>query len=77
VKPTVVRFEHRALVAAPTAVALPLFDVVVGLEDAVVAVVVLAAVILVLWIVGSAFLRRASGESRTGEDRVGGEKGRG
>jgi hypothetical protein len=84
VKPAVVRFGHRALIAALTAVAVLLtgvvafvFDVVVGAEAAVIAVVVLAAVILVLWIVGPAFLRRASGESRTGDRRAAGEKGRG
>ncbi len=74
VKPVVVRFGHRALIAALTAVAVLLtgvvafvFDVVVGFDAAVIAVVVLAVVILVLWIVGPALLRRASGESRTGE----------
>lgn len=78
VKPVVVRFGHRALVAALTAVGALLtgvvafvFDVVIGLEAAVLAVVVLAVVILVLWVVGPAVLRRASGDGRIGE------KGRG
>lgn len=85
VKPVVVRFGHRALISALTAVAVLLtgvvafvFDVVVGVEAAVIAVVVLAVVILVLWVVGPAVLRRASGESRaSGGSPSGGEKGRG
>ncbi len=78
VKPIVVRYGHRALIAALSAVALLLagvvafvFDVVVGVEAAVIAVVVLVAVILVLWVVGPAVLRRV-GDDR----RPSGEKGR-
>ena len=78
VKPIVVRYGHRALIAALSAVALLLagvvafvFDVVVGVEAAVIAVVVLVAVILVLWVVGPAVLRRIGDESRPS-----GEKGR-
>ncbi|MFZ8324105.1 hypothetical protein ACO1K8_14460, partial [Staphylococcus aureus] len=66
------------LIAALTAVAVLLtgvvafvFDVVIGLEAAVIAVVVLAVVILVLWVVGPAGLRRVSGDGRTGEKRRG------
>lgn len=85
VKPVVVRFGHRALIAALTAVAVLLtgvvafvFDVVVGVDAAVIAVVVLAVVILVLWVVGPAVLRRLSGENRvSGGSRSGDEKGRG
>ena len=73
VKPVVVRFGHRALIAALIAVAVLLtgvvafvFDVVVGDRAAVIAVVVLAAVILVLWVVGPVILRRVSGEKGRG-----------
>ncbi|WP_396644653.1 DUF6328 family protein [Microbacterium sp.] len=72
VKPSTVRFGHRALIAALAAVALLLggvvafvFDVVVGLDAAIAAAVVLGVVILVLWVVGPAFLRRVgSGKGR-------------
>lgn len=85
VKPIVVRFGHRALIAALIAVATLLtgvvafvFDVVIGPEAAVIAVVVLAVVILVLWVVGPALLRRAGGEIRSGgQNRSVDEKGRG
>lgn len=73
VKPSAVRYGHRALVAALAALAVLLtgvvaflFDVVVGDQAAVIAVVVLVAVILVLWVVGPAFLRRAAGEEGRG-----------
>ena len=73
VKPSVVRFGHRALIAALAAVALLLggvvafvFDVVVGLDAAIAAAVVLGAVILVLWVVAPALLRRVGG----GRERV-------
>ena len=73
VKPSAVRYGHRALIAALASLAVLLtgvvafvFDVVVGAEAAVVAVVVLVAVILVLWVVGPAFLRRAAGEEGRG-----------
>lgn len=71
VKPSMVRYGHRALVTALAAVAILLggvvafvFDVVVGTQAAVIAAIVLIAVILVLWVVGPAILRRVSGKER-------------